>query len=82
MRSALIRAREARGKTQEQVALEAEISRSFYAHIETGSRSCSLDVALRIARVLGVGVEEIFLPKDVSGRHNHVRNEQTAAAGE
>lgn len=70
MREALVRVRQQSGKTQKEVATLAGISRSFYAHIEAGTRSCSLQVALRIARALAVTVEDIFAPDNVSPKHN------------
>lgn len=41
------------GRTQEQVADEAGITRGAYCNIETGDRRPSVEVAKRIAGVLG-----------------------------
>lgn len=41
------------GKTQEQVADDAGITRGAYCNIETGDRRPSVEVAKRIAEVLG-----------------------------
>lgn len=45
--------REQAGKTQDEVARGACISRGSYANIESGERRPSVDVAKRIAAVLG-----------------------------
>ena len=45
----------------EDIAKLAGISRSHYTLIENGKRTPSLDVALRIADVVGCNVEDIFL---------------------
>lgn len=69
MRTELVKTREALGLTQEAVAQKARISRAFYAHIELGTRTPSLPVALRIARVLGRPVEALFSDLIVPNRN-------------
>ena len=45
--------RVSRGKTQEQVAKQAQMARGAYANIENGERRPSVRVAKRLAAVLG-----------------------------
>ncbi len=52
--------REASGKTQAQVAKEAEVSEISYQLYEYGKRKPCVDTAIRIARALGSTVEELF----------------------
>jgi putative transcriptional regulator len=52
MREWLIRQREKNGLTQEQVAKESEIERTYYNMIERGKRRPSVEVAKRIGNVL------------------------------
>lgn len=56
LRYTLIRAREAKQLTQEQVVSMsgANITRQYYSMIENGDRRPSVDVAKKIAPVLGV----------------------------
>lgn len=53
-------ARRAHQLTQEAVATEAGISRTYYIRIEAGERVPSLKVALDLARIFGVSVESLF----------------------
>lgn len=39
--------------TQEDVAFQSDISRSFYTHIENGTKTPSVEVAKKIANTLG-----------------------------
>ena len=48
------------GKSQQELAAAAGVARQTVAGIEAGTYSVSLAVALRIARTLGCGVEELF----------------------
>lgn len=54
--------RKAKGYTQEYVANNVGVAISSYNQYETGARSIPADVAERIANVLGVELNEIFLP--------------------
>lgn len=47
--------------TQEQLAEKCNISTSYLGHIERGTRRLSLETAVRIADVLGVGTDELIL---------------------
>jgi transcriptional regulator with XRE-family HTH domain len=49
-----------RGWSQEDLALEAELHRTFIAHVEMGRRNISLDNIQKIARALGVSVGELL----------------------
>ena len=46
--------------TQQQLAEKAGISRQTVMAVEAGKYSPSLELAFRIARAFGVGVEEVF----------------------
>lgn len=48
------------GKTQDEIAGEACISRGSYANIENGERRPSVDAAKRIAAVLGFEWTKFF----------------------
>jgi putative molybdopterin biosynthesis protein len=52
--------RRARGWSQARMAAEAGVTRQSYAAIEVGEAIPSTAVALRLARALGKGVEELF----------------------
>jgi transcriptional regulator with XRE-family HTH domain len=54
------RLRLAKGLTQEELALEAEIDLTYAGGIERGKRNPSLEVMVRIARVLGVGPADLL----------------------
>jgi len=54
--------RKAKGFTQEYVAGAVGVATSSYNQYETGARSIPADIAQRIADVLGVKREDIFLP--------------------
>lgn len=53
-------AREASGKTQEQVAKQAGIVTQAYQRYEYGTRTPSVEVAIAIAKALGTTVERLF----------------------
>ena len=56
----LAAARRRVGLTQEAVAARVGVHRSTYAHYELGRRKPDAQTAVRIARVLGRTVEELF----------------------
>jgi DNA-binding XRE family transcriptional regulator len=60
MRERLVAARKALNMTQGQVAAAIGLSRGFFALIEVERRLPALGYALRIGKVLGVPVEELF----------------------
>lgn len=56
--------REQRNKlkiTQEQLAEMCNISPSYIGHIERGSRSLSVNTAVQLCSVLGIGLDFLFL---------------------
>lgn len=53
-------ARERSGKTQAQVAREANIAERLYQDYEYGKREPGVRTAIRIARALGTTVEDLF----------------------
>ncbi|WP_246187531.1 helix-turn-helix transcriptional regulator [Neomoorella glycerini] len=72
MRVELFKARKAKGLTQEKVALAVGIDRTVYTRIERGVRIPTVDVAIKIASLLGKQVEEIFLLENVHETHNFI----------
>jgi len=48
--------REAKGWTQERLAAEAEISKSFLSEVEKHGKNISLDLLLKVATALGASV--------------------------
>lgn len=49
-----------RGMTQEQVAFEAGLNRAFIGYIERGERNPSTETIAKIAKVLGVELNDLF----------------------
>ncbi|MBR0027587.1 MAG: helix-turn-helix domain-containing protein [Clostridia bacterium] len=60
MRVKLQRTRKAQGFTQLQFAEAVGLSRSHYSQIETGEKSPSLQVAIKIKRALNYQGDDIF----------------------
>lgn len=60
----LIELRENANLTQEDMAERLGISRSFYGHIETGTRNPSYGLARKIANIFGVNVDDVFFDLD------------------
>lgn len=54
------KAREATGLSQEQLALEAGLHRTYISLLERGKRSPTIDVLLRICKVLGTSASELI----------------------
>ncbi|MCD9085432.1 helix-turn-helix transcriptional regulator [Stenotrophomonas sp. SY1] len=54
--------RQARGWSQGELAERLEVSRQTVNALETGKYDPSLPLAFRIARLFGVGIEQIFFP--------------------
>ena len=52
--------RNSRGLSQEQLALAAEVDRSYISEIELAKNSASIDVLERISDALGVDPKELF----------------------
>lgn len=47
--------------TQEQLAEMCEVSPSYIGHIERGSRNLSMNTAVQLCSVLGIGLDYLFL---------------------
>jgi transcriptional regulator with XRE-family HTH domain len=58
----LIRLRQQRGLSQDELALEAGLHRTFVAHVERQARNISLDNIERLAVALGVPVFRLLKP--------------------
>jgi transcriptional regulator with XRE-family HTH domain len=55
-----VRLRAALGLSQEALAFEAGLHRTFIAHVERQARNVSIDNIEKIARALGVAVYELL----------------------
>ncbi|UNC91651.1 helix-turn-helix transcriptional regulator [Candidatus Contubernalis alkaliaceticus] len=60
MREILIKHRKSRKLTQQEVADDLHITRSFYGMIETGNRNPTIKLALEIAKYFNADVKELF----------------------
>ncbi|WP_010243722.1 helix-turn-helix transcriptional regulator [Acetivibrio cellulolyticus] len=60
MRNRMFEARLKLKLTHQEVAKQSKISRSFYTLIENGLKNPSIEVALRVAKVLNLSVEDLF----------------------
>jgi DNA-binding XRE family transcriptional regulator len=58
----MIQLRQARQWSQERLALEAGLHRTFVAHVERHARNISLDNLEKIATALGVEIHSLLLP--------------------
>lgn len=56
--------RNSKGLSQEQLALAAEVDRSYISEIELAKNSASIDVLERIADALDVDPKELFNKRD------------------
>ena len=56
----LIRARQKRQLSQEEVALLGDIDRTYFARIEEGKANPSVKVLKKICKALRVGLDKIF----------------------
>lgn len=62
----IIRLRGQRGWSQEALAFEAGLHRTFIAHVERQVRNISLDNIEKIAVALGVPIGDLFSPAGLS----------------
>jgi putative transcriptional regulator len=51
-----------KGFLQKQLSDAVGVSESYYSQLENGSRRMSLPVAQKIAQVLGVSLDDLFMP--------------------
>lgn len=72
----LKQARLAKNLTQAAVASRVGLSRPAYANVERGRKNPSLEVAIRLAELLGHPVEELFAVSEV-----HTRESKPETAG-
>jgi transcriptional regulator with XRE-family HTH domain len=57
---ALRRARNTAGISQEELAFEAKVDRTYISQLENGHKSPTVDVLFRICPVLGLAVSELI----------------------
>jgi transcriptional regulator with XRE-family HTH domain len=57
---ALRQARKAAGISQEELAFEASLDRTYISHLENGHKSPTVDVLFRICPVLGIAASELL----------------------
>ncbi|WP_235835214.1 helix-turn-helix domain-containing protein [Piscinibacter terrae] len=60
--------RRARGWSQDFLALEAGLHRTFVAHVERQARNIALDNLEKLAVALDVQVHELLMPQPMVGR--------------
>ena len=65
-----------RGYTQEALALELSIDRSFLSHVEAGKKGCSVDLLVQFASVFGVSIDYIVLGTIHTGNLKSANAEQ------
>ncbi len=58
--------RRERGLTQEEVALRADITTSYYGQIERGSANPSVTLLEKICAVMGISISDIFTNADTN----------------
>lgn len=58
--------RRERGFTQEEVALRADITTSYYGQIERGSANPSVALLEKICAVMGISISDIFTDADTN----------------
>ena len=56
----LRRARRSAGLTQEQLAAKADISREYVSQLERDRQSPTVDMLLRVCRIIGVSASQII----------------------
>lgn len=77
--------RKAKGLTQTDVAKKLGVTQSAYAHYENGIRKLEADKLPLIAKILGVGVEELYGGEATKGKElapKVHRNKRTAKVQE
>ncbi len=61
--SAIRKARQNRGYTQDRLAKEIDVTPAFVGHIERGDRSLSLETLVKVASILNISLDELLLGK-------------------
>ena len=62
----IVKLRGERGYSQEELAHEAGLHRTFVAHVERRARNISLDNVERLAKALNVQVHELLMTAKIS----------------
>lgn len=65
----LKKARLKAGLTQEQLAAQAQISREYVSQLERDRQSPTVDMLLRVCRILGVPASRIIAEIEIGGPH-------------
>ena len=69
----LKRVRVAQAVSQEQLAFDAGVDRSYLGGIERGEENPSVDTLEKIARILGIELLELFQPVNDAGPQKGLR---------
>ncbi|UNK78831.1 helix-turn-helix domain-containing protein [Sphingopyxis granuli] len=69
----LKRVRVAQAVSQEQLAFDAGVDRSYLGGIERGEENPSVDTLEKIARILSIELLEFFQPVDGAGQQQGLR---------
>lgn len=77
MSNRLAEFRKKANKKQREAAEALGVSVSQYCKMEKGTRKVSIDDALVLARFLGVTLNDIFLPTNMTQRHQGVKSRAT-----
>lgn len=71
----LQKCREERGYTQVKLATLTEISQQSVTYYETGTRTPSLDVCIRLAKVLGTTIDYLIGHDDIINKYHYLNTE-------
>lgn len=63
-----------RNWSQAELAEKLDVSRQTINAIETGKYDPSLPLAFKVARLVGLKIEDIFLPDEDQARIVHIKN--------
>lgn len=69
----MIRLRQELGWSQDSLALECGLDRTFVAHVERLKRNISIDNVERLATSLGVPIRELFAPPTPAAARKRAR---------
>jgi len=64
----LCKARKAAGLTQEALALDARVDRSYISELEHDKKSPTVDMLFRLCKVLGVRASEVVARVEAAGK--------------
>ncbi len=78
----IVALRHDRGWSQEALAFEAGLHRSFVAHVERQARNIALDNLERIAVALGVQTYELLVPRDSKAQRTPKRPQRQSVNGD